>query len=307
MLKENLLTRIAQVEVYANASKLYRFFKNPFTYLLSILYSKTLYNYTNYSFKINTKAFWGQSFIIKFPSAIDILLSGGKTHNSEIRLAKFLVTNVLEDSNFVDIGAHFGYYTLLVNTIINKGQIISIDASPSTFEILEQNVRNSTNISSFNLALTDKNASIDFYEFPTQFSEYNTLEKEQYKNEDWYQICKVTSAKIVSKTGDDFLSEISMIPNFIKIDVEGAEDKVINGLVKTLKTNNPIVIMEFCSSVRNNTNHINADCILKNLGYVPHCINKLGKIELILSETKDYVDNLNLESDNIVYVKASIQ
>ena len=61
--------------------------------------------------------------------------------------------------------------------------------------------------------------------------------------------------------------------------------------------------MEFAHSNRNNTNHIIADSELKKLGYRSYLINTNGGIELIKNHTNEYVSSLNLESDNIVYIK----
>jgi FkbM family methyltransferase len=303
MNKNNLLNKINEVEAYASTSKFIRFIKNPLKYTFSIFYSKLFYKYFNISIDIKAKAFWGQSFILKFPSAIDIYLSGGKTHNSEIRLAKYLATNLLENSIFIDIGAHFGYFSLLANNIISNGKIFSIEASPNTFEILKQNVDNKNNIWSFNIAIADKNEIFEFCEFSTLYSEYNTLEKAQYENEDWFQNSNLTMTKVHCKKGDTFIIENSIVPNFIKIDVEGAEDKVIHGFKDTLSNHNPFIIMEFSNSVRGNTNHIIADSELKKMGYSPHFIDNSGKAEIIKVDTKSYVDSLYLESDNIVYIK----
>jgi FkbM family methyltransferase len=303
MKKNKWINKINEIETYASTSKFNRFVKNPFKYTFSIFYSKFFYRYTNISINIKAKTIWGQNFILKFPSAIDIYLSGGKTHNSEIRLAKFLVLNLLKNSNFIDIGAHFGYYSLLANKIVSKGKILSIEASPHTFEILEQNVYKENNILPFNIAIADKNEILEFCVFPTLYSEYNTLEKKQYENEDWFKNSKMSITKVQCKKGDTFLTENLIKPNFIKIDVEGAEDKVIIGFRETLTTYSPIVIMEFCNSIRGNSSHIIADNELKKLGYNAYFINSSGEIQIINTETKNYVDSLKIESDNIVYKK----
>jgi FkbM family methyltransferase len=301
--KNKLIEKLNVVEAFATTSKFKRFLYNPFKYFISILYSKILNRYFNFHSKFITTTFWGKKFQIEFPSAIDIFLSGGKTHNSEIRLAKFLINNLKENSILIDIGAHFGFFSVLASELIKSGKIFSIEPSQNTFKILKFNTSNSNLISVNNIAISDIDSEIHFYEYATLFSEFNTLVKNQYSKEDWYNEKIVTISKIQCKKGDTFVLENDIIPDFIKIDVEGAEDKVIFGFFNLLSKYSPTLIMEFAHSNRNNTNHIIADSELKKLGYRSYLIKNNGEIELIKNYTNEYVSSLNLESDNIVYIK----
>lgn len=75
---------------------------------------------------------------IALPASTDIYLTGGKSHDSEIRLAKFLIKNLNQGDNFVDIGAHYGYFTLLGAHLVGKGGRVFFEPGKSTYSLLEK-------------------------------------------------------------------------------------------------------------------------------------------------------------------------
>ena len=56
--------------------------------------------------EVGTQLFTGQSFSVNLPSGLDLYLVGGKSHDSEIRLAHYLITTLSSKDYFLDIGAH---------------------------------------------------------------------------------------------------------------------------------------------------------------------------------------------------------
>ncbi len=101
----------------------------------------------------------------------------------------------------------------------------------------------------------------------------------------------------------DKLMEGYTVAAMIKIDVEGSENRVVNGLAGYLSKNDIVVVMEFVSEQRSNKNHILADILLSELGYNAFRILPGGEPERISVSTNRYVDSTGLASDNIVYKK----
>jgi len=89
-------------------------------------------------------------------------------------------------------------------------------------------------------------------------------------------------------------------PNFIKIDVEGAEKQVIEGGFEIFKNTNPIVVMEIWKN--NNKNHLEAVKILQTFGYKIHLINEDGELE---QKTVNFNQDIKGETDNFVFLKYS--
>lgn len=305
MSKKELLLKIKKVEEIASASKLKRMLMNPFRYVDAIFFREFIYKKNKKEKEVRCNTFFDSYLHLLLPSSTDIYLTGGKSHHSEIRLAKFLIHHLNHDDTFLDVGAHYGYFSLLASKLVGKqGSIYSFEASPTTYGILQKNKLDIDNITAFNLAVSDTNSYLTFYEFPNLYSEYNTLDVEQFKNEDWFRDYKPKEIKIETIPLDHFLIEEKIKPRIIKIDVEGAEFKVINGMEKYLSNNAPIIVMEYLSSERENTGHIMADKLLKSLGFQSFSIDDEGKL-CEVEVVSAYMKAKGLESDNIVFKKAA--
>jgi FkbM family methyltransferase len=254
---------------------------------------------------MKSTTFWGKSISVFLPSSIDIYLAGGKTHDSEIRLGQFLILNIDEKDMFLDVGAHIGYFSLLVSQLSSNIKVISIEASKKTFNLLEKNTASSPNIFILNMALSDKIGKTTFFEFPPLYDEYNTIVKSQYVHQKWFMKYSNNFYDVETLTGDKLNHDLNFIPAYIKIDVEGAEFMVIKGLENTLRQNSITLIMEFAKDSKINERYILADQLIKSLGYVAFKINDLGVLIPLKTATINYINSLKVQSDNIVYRKAT--
>lgn len=298
----DLSDRLDAVEKLAKASKLYKFFTRPLKYIFAVAFNTLLYPVIRKGILVRTNTFFGLPMHVLLPAGTDIFIAGGKTHDSEIRLARFILKKLKEKDVFVDIGAHFGYFSLLASTIARQGAVYAFEASGNNFEILKKNTRNIDTIRLIHKAVADREGTIEFYELPVIFSEYNTLEVEQFEQESWYRNIAPRKRSVESVRLDTFVREIGTAPAMVKIDVEGAEHKVIEGARNYLTENAPIVIMEYVEKRRNNLNHQKAVRFLNEMNYRAFSIDQSGD----LTECND-IDSLlteeNLESDNIVFIK----
>jgi FkbM family methyltransferase len=302
MHKKTLLSNIDNVEKIASASKLMRMLGRPVKYIDAILFRELFYIRTKKEKEVNCKTFFDSEMTILLPSSTDIYLTGGKSHDSEIRLAKYIIKKLIENDVFLDIGAHYGYFSLLASAIVGEGgHIISFEAAPKTYRILHQNASKVRNIAVHNKAVSDTEGTLSFYEFPNLYSEYNTLDVSQFENEEWFKNSKPQEIKIDSVTLHDFLRG-NIKPRLIKIDVEGAEYKVISGMRNHLQNNSPIIIMEYLSADRGNQEHIEAEKLLQSFGYKTFIITKNGTLQHAV-DISQYLNDENMESDNIVFMK----
>ncbi len=303
MLKEKLYEGLKQVETIASASKIARMLSNPYKYLNAILFRELIYKRKRKEKEVRAQTFLGSEMTLLLPSSTDIYLTGGKSHDSEIRLAKFLISNLNEQDVFFDVGAHYGYFSMLASKLVGQlGKVYSFEASPKTYEILVKNASDCANVISSNLAVSDSSSFLEFYEFPNLYSEYNTLDVDQFKNESWFTNSKPTAVKIKSVTLDKFVEQELVKPQIIKIDVEGAEYQVINGSRGYLEENAPLIVMEFLSEKRGNEAHLNAEKLLRSLGYDSYIIDRKGKIDQV-KNIADFLESQDVESDNIVFRK----
>jgi len=104
-----------------------------------------IFSLLKYPVLIKGRVFWGEKFFTHLPEGRSISLFhtlGG----CEIRLTKFFIKNFREDSVFFDVGANYGFYSLLAKQFIDQGEIHAFEPSPNTFQILQKNLSGKDNI-----------------------------------------------------------------------------------------------------------------------------------------------------------------
>jgi len=302
-MNENLIKKLQGVELIANYSKVRRMLNNPLKYIKAIFHKEYIYPKTKMEKVVDTYLFFGKKMKVALPASTDIYLTGGKSHSSEIRLALFLIKNLKTNDKFLDIGAHYGYFTLLASEIVGlNGQVISFEPTSKSFQLLKLNTEPAKNIKCFQKAISNSEDNIVFYEFPNLHSEYNSTDITQFEKESWYKITPPTKVEVKCTTIDKITHTESFNPKIIKIDVEGAEYKVINGGLSYFQTHSPFIVMEYLEPKRKNETHVDALNALLNIGYKSHIIDKDGNLEPI-NNVDNYLINNNLESDNVVFIK----
>src|SRR5690606_15033758 len=203
----------------------------------------------------------------------------------------------------IDVGSHFGYFALLAKELVGgPGKVFAIEPTNNSFGILDQNVKEHTNLLAFQIALSDLNGYIDFFEFSNLYSEYSSVDIDQFKSSEWFNENVVQKRRIEARLLDDFLADHQLNPGFIKIDVEGSENKVIAGGMNYFKHGSPLVSMEYLDQSRQNHSHKEAVEILRQLGYSTFIINNGGECEAV-SDIDSYLSNRGLDSDNIILMK----
>jgi len=296
------ITRIEKVERIAKYSKFRRMLENPLKYMKAIVFRELIYKLTQKKIEVKADTFFNDQMYVALPAGTEIYLTGGKSHDAEIRLVKFLINYLKSGQTFVDIGAHFGYFTLLASKLVSdSGKVLAFEPSKSSFDLLRKNSKRRKNISIHNKAISLTNGTIEFNEFSNLYSEYSSINAEQFINESWYKYNPPKKTEIESIRLDDFLAHHSIRPDMIKIDVEGAEYDVIRGLVKFPDFNKVILVMEYLCEERGNRIHQKACILLRDLGFATHVINSDGGIDLC-PDIEKYLKKAQLETDNIVFV-----
>jgi len=219
----------------------------------------------------------------------------GALLSEDLKTTKFLIENFKEEDIFYDIGANYGYFTLLAQEFIKTGEIHSFEPNPIIFELLKINadIRNFPNTHLNELALSNKKGIVEFYDRQiTGFSFQSSLiKKEDLRN---YKVIKVRSEKI-----DDYISD-HRPPTVMKIDVEGAEKMILEGSKNLLKNYSPLIIIE----IFNNEPYFETVKILKNYGYSSFYFNNAGNLELIKDIFLFMKAKINYgESKNIIFKK----
>jgi FkbM family methyltransferase len=297
-----LLQEINKVEVLASASKLQRLLFNPYKYISSIFFRDFIYKKDKKEKWVKTHAFFGGTMNVALPASTDIYLTGGKSHDSEIRLAKFIIQTLNNGDHFLDIGAHYGYFTLLGSKLVGEtGKVFAFEPSTNSFHLLELNCIPESNISIYQQAVSDTLRSIHFYEFDNLHSEYNSTDAAQFEHEEWFKQSPPNKISVPTNTIDQ-ITESDFCPKIIKIDVEGGEYNVIKGALKFIENNAPFIAMEYLEPGRHNITHQKAVTFLRDNGYKTYIIEPSGFLKGI-EDIDSYLLKNKLESDNIVFKK----
>ena len=304
MSQSNSEKKLSRVESLAQTSVIGRLLHRPHRYIFAQFIHKVYFKITKKGVLATAKTFFGYPLSIPLPAGTDIYLTGGKTHDSEIRLARFLIQTFENSSNrhFLDIGAHVGYFSALVSVLLkNKGQVIAIEAARSTAELLEKNLKNLDNAMTIHAAATELDGeNLVFYEFPVLYSEYNSSHIQQFENETWFAKFKPERVNVKGITIDSLVEKFDLKNPVIKIDAEGAEAQVVAGTRQTLTEQSPIVIIEYLRE--KNEGHQQAFEMLTAAGYAPYMIDSQGILRGI-TDAKSYFSAHDIDSDNFVFLK----
>ncbi len=138
---------------------------------------------------------------------------------------------------FLDVGANIGYYTALGSHLVGlKGKVISVEPDPESFSYLEQTIsaNNSNNVLAFQVAASDKKTHLPLY-----ISTENRGDNRLYASSE-----DRTEILVKAQPLDELLFEHDIDHvDLIKIDVQGYEPKVIEGLKKTISRSPQIVLI----------------------------------------------------------------
>ena len=152
----------------------------------------------------------------------------------------FLFDHLDHNDLFLDVGANIGAYTILAAS--KRSNVIAVEPIPSSFEILKKNISlNGFNdsVEIFNVAISDKGENLNFS------NNLDALNHVIVKGEKYSDTINIPAVQL-----DQVLN--GRVPNFIKIDVEGFESKVINGAERIFSHNDlKCIIIELIGGGKN--------------------------------------------------------
>jgi len=167
----------------------------------------------------------------------------------EKKIIKKIIKHLESKKIYYDIGAHVGYYTLLFSKFGEK--VYSFEPEKTNFEFLIKHIKLNklNNVFAFNFAI---------------YSHKKTLFFEVNEDRTEGKISEKGNLKIKAYSLDYLCFEKKLdLPDFIKIDVEGAEFEVLKGAKKVIKTKAPKILLATHGEELKNT------CIefIKNMKY----------------------------------------
>jgi len=145
------------------------------------------------------------------------------------------------NTTVVDIGANIGLHTIpLSKKVGSHGKIIAFEPDPDNYHLLLKNIslNDLKNVTTHNIGLSNKAGDALLFQSTVNRGGLSICENNIDKQEN-----QPEPVKIELSTADTFLTECVHEISLIKIDVEGAEPLVIEGMLETLKKNTKAVIV----------------------------------------------------------------
>jgi FkbM family methyltransferase len=140
-----------------------------------------------------------------------------------------------EDLVVYDIGASYGSYTKAFAKMSRVGRIVAFEPIPPVFASLAADTAKHPHVTCLQLALGDTDGPSTFHQSEFSYSS-SMLPMEQLHKTEFPQSAASTAITVESARLDRVVEERGLpSPDFVKMDVQGFEDRVIRGGRETLR------------------------------------------------------------------------
>ncbi|TWB57448.1 FkbM family methyltransferase [Rhizobium sp. ERR 922] len=162
----------------------------------------------------------------------------------EIWLTLFCARNVKRGMTAIDVGANFGYYSLLLAELVGtRGELIAVEPNPHAADFLRRSVElngllGRTRIETSALGATISDEASLYVPHNEPKNALIVSELFQPRPQDGVVI------KVPLTTLDEMSASCSRV-DFIKIDAEGAEEVILEGMAETIARHKPMLVVEF--------------------------------------------------------------
>lgn len=193
-----------------------------------------------------TRTIWGQKIFVDtrdISLTPHILLDGFW----EMWITKVFAKTIKEGMTVVEIGANFGYYTLLAASLIGPtGKIYAFEANSEISEILLQSIAVNgflDRVIVIKKVVSDKSGRIKFHKLRRLHggSSISDISEGIFKFQKYKDHVETMDVEAVSL--DDYFAGNNLKIDAIKIDVEGSEALIFKGMKKLLQENPHVTII----------------------------------------------------------------
>jgi FkbM family methyltransferase len=187
-----------------------------------------------------------------------------------------IMVNVVKDNSVVyDLGANNGLHGLLMARLVgSKGRVFNFEPLPENIEEIDENFKlnNIHNYTNVQAAVSDKKEMLEFQLH--EHAKQGHIATHTDKN--------IPSIQVPAISLDDFIESGNPAPDFIKIDIEGAEGAALKGFSTHIRDSYPDMIIE----LHNPEQDRQIGEFLKANGYTAFRFDPFKKLQLI--QVRDY-------------------
>lgn len=172
----------------------------------------------------------------------------------ELSKRRVLESVVKSESVVFDVGAHVGFYTLLASVLVggDRGRVVAFEPAQRNLFYLKEHLRlnNVTNATVIEAVVSDRSEEVSF--------------KQEQRNTFIGRISSSGNSRVTAVALDDLIRRGQIpIPDYIKIEVEGAEMWALVGARRTLEEDRTTLFLA------THGRGVHKECcnLLRSLGY----------------------------------------
>jgi FkbM family methyltransferase len=163
----------------------------------------------------------------------------------EPSVTRLLLTRLRPGMVFVDVGAHYGYFTVLAHRLVRpSGRVVAFEPSRRAARLLRRNAAHRESVVVEEAAVGERGGTAELRDFGPRHSAVNTTlatarvptaERDRLRPETY-------AVPVVSL--DEYAAANDLRPDIVKLDAEGAELAILTGMRTVLRDARPIVVLE---------------------------------------------------------------
>jgi FkbM family methyltransferase len=197
--------------------------------------------------RVTARTFFGRSMTVLLPEPVSLCLYRHGVFEGDLTQA--ILACLQPGQVFFDVGAHFGYYSLLAAEIVGPaGRVFAFEPTPRTHRILAENVESHPNVEALPYAVHRARGTLELSDFGPTYSAFNSLLPPRLDEATRRRLGPhpLASHRITVEAWslDAFVAERGIGPDFVKIDAESAELAILEGMETTLASSRPLVALE---------------------------------------------------------------
>lgn len=207
-------------------------------------------------------------------------------------LTKVLMSLVSESTNFVDVGANIGFYTLIAGSRAARGRVWSIEPDPTNARLLRANVALNgleERVTVCRAAASDADGEVYFSSLGHDANiGARFTAKEEQRLLALMRPGAPSPVKVAAVRIDDVTRGAAI--DLVKIDVEGHEPAVFGGMQRLLEQDRPIILSEFAPGTLRHISGVDPGGFLEDIagrGYAFGVIGRDGRVDAVGARVDD--------------------
>jgi FkbM family methyltransferase len=192
---------------------------------------------------VRARLFTGQTMRVVLPEPVsrELYLCGYYEPGLTREIVRYLRPGMI----FADVGAHFGYYSMVASGLVGpRGRVFAFEPTPSTYELLQRNIGRLSQARAENAAVYSASGVATFHDFGLFRSACNSLLAQARVADEERQLLRAQRYDIRTVTLDEYFGERGVSPDFVKIDAESVEFQILHGMKRLLATRAPMLSIE---------------------------------------------------------------